>query len=247
MSVTIRGTDNSASTPAVTGTDGDTGVFFPATNQVALATNGTQALLVDASQRVGVGISSPTSILHVAGANSTQQFRVDVTGGASGVGISADSINGNAILYGGNDNLRFVNVSLERMRINSNGDIIINSTSGNGACKLNVNGNIFQAPSYSGNFTGGWQNVVNIDTTFGGSSGRIRVHANENGNNNVSYGEWFYVTSAAGPQISAQGQVTSGNAFGTAQLRMSGATLQIQNALGGAIGSWKVTFEIYVG
>lgn len=58
MSVTIRGTDNSASTPAVTGTDGDTGVFFPAANQVAIATNGTQAVLVDSNQNVGVGTTS---------------------------------------------------------------------------------------------------------------------------------------------------------------------------------------------
>jgi hypothetical protein len=58
MSVTIRGTDNSASTPAVTGTDGDTGVYFPAANQLALATNGTQALIVNSSQRVNIGTGS---------------------------------------------------------------------------------------------------------------------------------------------------------------------------------------------
>jgi hypothetical protein len=67
MSVTIRGTDNSASTPAVTGTDGDTGVFFPAANQVALATNGTQAVVVDASQNVGIGTGSPTQKLDIVG------------------------------------------------------------------------------------------------------------------------------------------------------------------------------------
>jgi hypothetical protein len=55
MTLILNGTDNSATTPAVTGTDTDTGVYYPAANQVALATNGTLALIVDASQNVGIG------------------------------------------------------------------------------------------------------------------------------------------------------------------------------------------------
>jgi len=166
---------------------------------------------------------------------------------ASGYLDPYNGTTGNTMLYNtGAFNIVFGTSNTERMRINSSGDVFINSTSGNGACKFNVNGNTFQNAVYTGNFTGGWQNVLNIDSTFGGACGRIRVQANENGNNNVSYGEWFFITSAAGPQLSAQGQVTSGNAFGTAQLRMSGSTLQIQNALGGAIGSWKMSFEIFV-
>jgi hypothetical protein len=61
LTLILNGTDNSATTPAVTGTDTDTGVYYPAANQVALATNGTLALIVDASQNVGVGTASPAS------------------------------------------------------------------------------------------------------------------------------------------------------------------------------------------
>ena len=57
MTLILNGTDNSATTPAVTGTDTDTGVYYPTTNQVALATNGTLALIVDASQNVGIGVT----------------------------------------------------------------------------------------------------------------------------------------------------------------------------------------------
>jgi hypothetical protein len=57
LTLILNGTDNSATTPAVTGTDTDTGVYYPAANQVALATNGTLALLVDASQNIGVGVT----------------------------------------------------------------------------------------------------------------------------------------------------------------------------------------------
>ena len=52
MTLILNGTDNSATVPAVTGTDTDTGIYYPTSNQVAIATNGTQAMLVDASQNV---------------------------------------------------------------------------------------------------------------------------------------------------------------------------------------------------
>lgn len=65
MSLILSGTnglsdvDGSAATPAIRGTDSDTGVYFPAAGQMALATNGTQAVFVDSSQNVGLGTSSP--------------------------------------------------------------------------------------------------------------------------------------------------------------------------------------------
>jgi hypothetical protein len=65
MTLILNGTDNSATTPAVTGTDTDTGVYYPAANQVALATNGTLALIVDSSQNVGIGTTTPDALLQV--------------------------------------------------------------------------------------------------------------------------------------------------------------------------------------
>jgi len=52
MTLILNGTDNSATVPAVQGgTAGTTtGVYYPSTNQVAISTAGTQAVLVDASQ-----------------------------------------------------------------------------------------------------------------------------------------------------------------------------------------------------
>jgi len=63
MTLILNGTDNSVSAPAVQGgTAGTTtGEYFPATNQWAVATNGTQAMLVDASQNVGIGTTTPTA------------------------------------------------------------------------------------------------------------------------------------------------------------------------------------------
>jgi hypothetical protein len=59
MTLILSGTDSSVSAPAVQGGTGGTttGLYYPATNQLALATNGTQALLVDSSQNVGIGVT----------------------------------------------------------------------------------------------------------------------------------------------------------------------------------------------
>ena len=46
--------------------DEDTGVFSPGANQLAVATNGTGRLFVDASGNVGIGTSSPQSILNLS-------------------------------------------------------------------------------------------------------------------------------------------------------------------------------------
>ena len=43
MPTIINGTDNSASTPALTGTDTDTGVYFSAANTLDIATGGIAA------------------------------------------------------------------------------------------------------------------------------------------------------------------------------------------------------------
>ena len=72
MSVTINGTtgiagvDGSASTPAVQGTDTNTGLFF-GTDTVTIATGGTTAVTVDSGQRtkfpttIGVGNATPAT------------------------------------------------------------------------------------------------------------------------------------------------------------------------------------------
>jgi len=69
MTLILNGTDNSVSAPAVQGgTAGTTtGEYFPTTNQWAVATNGTQAMLVNAVQGVqvantlGVGATTPST------------------------------------------------------------------------------------------------------------------------------------------------------------------------------------------
>ena len=83
----ISGVDGSAGTPAIQGSDTNTGVFF-GTNTIDLSTDGTSrlsigadgdlnvdsgTLFVDAStNQVGIGTTSPSDILHVNGGTSTK-------------------------------------------------------------------------------------------------------------------------------------------------------------------------------
>ena len=67
----VRATGTAATAPAFTGSDTDTGIYFPAANQVRIATSGTPAIAVDASQNVGVQNANPSYPLHVGGGNNT--------------------------------------------------------------------------------------------------------------------------------------------------------------------------------
>jgi len=66
MTLILNGTDNSATTPAVTGTDTDTGVFFPTANVVAFSTSGSEDARFDATGNFGVGTTTPSSYGKIA-------------------------------------------------------------------------------------------------------------------------------------------------------------------------------------
>jgi len=73
MSVIISGTDGlsdvdgSAGTPAIRGTDANTGIFFPAADTIAFAEGGAEAMRIDSSGNVGIGTST-NSVLDAVGA-----------------------------------------------------------------------------------------------------------------------------------------------------------------------------------
>lgn len=76
----ISGADGTAALPAVQGTDGNTGIFFPAADQVAIATGGVQRLLVDASGNVVVAGSSLYPLVQGTAVASTSGTAIDFTG-----------------------------------------------------------------------------------------------------------------------------------------------------------------------
>jgi Chaperone of endosialidase len=133
MSTIINGTDNSSSTPAITGSTGGTGtgVFYPANNQVALATNGTTAITVDASQNVGIGTASPSNLLTLF--KNSGAYSLDLNGAGYGtlgrfgiVNVGTD----NTTYIGSisNNPFAFYTVGTERMRIDSSGNLLVGTT-----------------------------------------------------------------------------------------------------------------------
>ena len=80
-----------AALPAITTTgDTNTGIFFPAADTIAFVEGGAEAMRIDSSANVGIGTSSPTSILNVKAASPI--FRLETTGAVSSSGVAYNSI-----------------------------------------------------------------------------------------------------------------------------------------------------------
>jgi len=88
MTLILSGTDGlsdvdgSAATPAIRGTDANTGIFFPAADTIAFSEGGTEAMRLDSSGNVGIGTSSPISKLTVLGAGTINAPETTTTGGS---------------------------------------------------------------------------------------------------------------------------------------------------------------------
>jgi hypothetical protein len=98
MSLILDGTnglsdiDGSAATPAIRGTDANTGIFFPAADTIAFSEGGVESMRIDSSGNVGIGTSSPTGRMEVAAtgvpvlrlsSTQTSPNNILMTGGSS--------------------------------------------------------------------------------------------------------------------------------------------------------------------
>ena len=146
QNIVTTGTDTAASFTPTSSTAPTNGIYLPAVNSVAISTAGSPRVTVT-STGVGIGTTSPSSPLHVnPGAGNNGSIRVDygtgsVADGYLEIWALADRHYLRTVKSGGGVPLAFETNSLERVRIDSSGRLLVGTSSDSGGALLQVNGN----------------------------------------------------------------------------------------------------------
>jgi hypothetical protein len=136
MSLVLDGTnglsevDGSAATPAIRGTDTNTGIFFPAADTIAFSEGGVEAMRLDSSRNLGVGTTSPANRLSIgvgSFASATSQTTGMYTNGTSGLVMLSDAYSFNSRTGSG------------FMNIDSSGNLLVGRTSAVGRFDVETN------------------------------------------------------------------------------------------------------------
>ena len=198
--------------------DADSGLFSPGANQVAVATNGTGRLFVDASGNIGVGTASPAQLLHVSG-SGTQAIRLENTLGTGNVNLElkltnntfTTGLNNSSIYYNdtaGREYIWYQN-SAERMRLDTSGRL------GIGTSSVSNTAGFSQQLQLTGNLP-----CISIDNTgTGANKYSLGVNAS------AAFGIWDNTASAYRMYINSSGQVGIGTTSVLSLLHLSASAL----------------------
>jgi len=145
MSLILSGTDGlsdvdgTAATPAIRGTDANTGIFFPAADTIAFAEGGVESMRIDSSGNLGIGTATPVAKLNVKTLDATNAAMIAGTtigarfsSDSSGVYIDGTDPTGSASyqpLFTGGSVWGVRIAGTERMRIDSSGNVGIATSS----------------------------------------------------------------------------------------------------------------------
>ena len=146
MTVIISGTegvsdvDGSAGTPAIRGTDANTGIFFPAADTIAFAEGGVESMRIDSSGRVGVATSTPdssfTMTIQGIGEDNTSQLYLKRQGNNQGLFLLNGAGAATYRAYNGLSSAHVAHIwesqnnstTVERARITSDGNFLVGKT-----------------------------------------------------------------------------------------------------------------------
>jgi hypothetical protein len=204
MSLILSGTDGlsdidgSAATPAIRGTDANTGIFFPAADTIAFAEGGAEIARFDSSGNLGIGTSSPSYRLQVSAAGNTLGGYFYTPSGLSGIRIET-AANDKAIAEfytNGNRNwsigpgqttagafeFRDVTASSTRMLIDSNGQVGIAQTpvAVGGPLQVTYNSSVNACVRLSTNNASTAGELINFIKSTGAATGAISFGASQN-------------------------------------------------------------------
>jgi hypothetical protein len=133
MTLILNGTDGlsdvdgTAATPAIRGTDANTGIFFPAADTIAFSEGGAESMRIDSAGNVGIGLTSFGERLNVYSATGTVRTLIASSANQLYVGWDGtDAIAENAT--NGAWRVRTGGSFTERMRIDSSGSVGIGLT-----------------------------------------------------------------------------------------------------------------------
>ena len=197
MSLILSGTDGlsdvdgSAATPAIRGTDANTGIFFPAADTIAFSEGGVESMRIDSSGRVGIGTNSPAYKLDVRGGNA--RIAANASGASDGVLYFGNAATNYIFGGDGNNYMTFGVNNAERMRIDSSGNVGIGITTpiaklqvAGGRTFLCANSELFslglQYNSSTGQYYLGATNSATPDLVFSNVGGAERMRLDTSGN-----------------------------------------------------------------
>ena len=162
--------------------DTDNGLYYAGTNSIGVSTAGTSAIVVDASQNVGIGTTSVTTNFKSEIRGETYQLRISNAANNKSIrfGTNDPEISATGASFGirttdANPLLLFTN-NQERMRIDSSGKVLIGTTSTLGSSVSDL--------LHLQTTTGGAIDLGRNDSSIsaGNLLGRVRFYSNAGSN-----------------------------------------------------------------